>query len=724
MKYWNAAVASIIATVTVAASAQMPTNDGAAGTENLEMTVGAIFEIQAVTDMPEQYSWVLTRDQQFVEASRSHVYQTRFTQAGTYVLAAQITHDDGTAMAARNFQITVRPRRPEDGVLPETDAINANDIVRFTPAARNGVIALGAERQLLLATPSREDIAVIAVDFDVTQDENGDGNASNDDQTRDTLFRSNTNALYMWFPSARSRNMKAGALLRNNTTSIQDFSLQFGDNPVQNEESSGASDQAASQDAAQTITVLKSDNGTLQFTVRSDTPVDAGTVLYQWNFGDGSQSLLDRPIHTFAEAGTYKVSVSVRDLKTGAENFTISDSIVVNRLMEEASSNSSASEKENPTPQSSGTSVGLLGIVIRGILGLLISAIIGAGAVFVVGKMKKKGLSLQKTMENAEKKIVGKSAQASPEAKHLTMEIVDDMPAPPSETAQAEAETGAQKEEETPSWMNDAAAAPEPAKQATPVSANDETESHTPMQPSAAQLEADIAKAPSWLKSGIETAAAVGQTPTAPPPPELETEPAADAATPSWLGYNPANQTPTPTPLPAVAAEPAPIVPAPVIPTPVPQTPAAPPPTPAGAPAPQSKPAASTQPADDAEGDEQEEKVDPSAPADPEREARIREKKRLKRQRYRENKKQRDGAAKAAAPAPAAPTAPAAPAAPNPVPPTAAPAKPEAAAIPDDQTVAIVRADDVGAPKQSPTPPPPPPPGAKHPEAKEGGEDD
>src|SRR5438132_1635901 len=149
MRYWIVAIASVIATVTVTGAAQIQSNPFAdSGAEVIDMTVGAIFEIQAVNDMPQQYSWVLTKEGQFVEASRAHVYQTRFTQAGTYVLAAQITDDTGTTTAARNFQITVRPRRPEDGILPDSDAINANDIVRFTPAARNAVINIGTTSQL------------------------------------------------------------------------------------------------------------------------------------------------------------------------------------------------------------------------------------------------------------------------------------------------------------------------------------------------------------------------------------------------------------------------------------------------------------------------------------------------------------------------------------------------------------------------------------------------
>lgn len=723
MKTWIAAAASIIATVTVATSAQLGPNPSPGfGTEVIDMTVGAIFEMQAVADTPQQYSWVLTKEGQFVEASRSHVYQTRFTQAGTYLLAAQITDQNGVTSAARNFEITVRPRRPEDAILPESDAINANDIVRFTPAARNGVINVGTVSQLLLATPARDDVSVIAMDFDSAQDENGDGNPTNDDQTRDTLFRSNSNPLYVWFPVPRARTIKAGALLQNNTTALQEFTVQFGDvlpasQISQGQTTSAETQSSVSEESSNAIIVLKSDNGTLQFTVRSDKVTPGTAVLYQWNFGDGSQSLLDRPIHTFALAGTYNVGVSIRDLRTGTELDKLADSVVVNRLQEASSSGASSSQEQSSKPASTGKSSGVLGIVIRGILGLLISAAVGAGIVFLIGKLKK-GVSLEKAMENAEKKMVGKSAETATEPAHLTMEIVDDTPAPPTETARPPEPPSAPREEqrdETPSWLSQAGLVQSPK---TP----EPTVTHTPMQPSVEQLEADVAQAPSWLRSGIETAAAVGQTPTAPPPPTLEGNAPEAAATPSWLNNAPA-PAPTPVPAPATVPEPpAPVAapppaPPPPAPTPEPEpvapapvVEAAPPPPPAPAPIAASV-AAVAEPDDE---DDEEENVDPSAPADPEREARIREKKRLKRQRYRENKKRREDETKIATPTPSTPVAPATPAAPVPLP---APQKPATPA--DDETVAIIRADGLGT-----TPPPPPPPGSEAPKAIEGGEDD
>ena len=53
------------------------------------------------------------------------------------------------------------------------------------------------------------------------------------------------------------------------------------------------------------------DNGTVQFTVKSD--YDDDGILYMWNFGDGVTSTEKNPSHTYTEFGTYTVVLTVRD---------------------------------------------------------------------------------------------------------------------------------------------------------------------------------------------------------------------------------------------------------------------------------------------------------------------------------------------------------------------------------------------------------------------------
>ncbi|MBM3231457.1 PKD domain-containing protein [Candidatus Peregrinibacteria bacterium] len=698
MKRLSVLAASLVAMLTVAGSAQLA---GGPAQEEIDIPVGAIFEIQGVVRDGAEFSWVLSRGQDFLEASRSHVFQARIAQAGTYTLEAQIGDGAGGIIAIRTFMLNVRQRRPEDARMGEI--ANVNDIVTFTPPAVNGEIRLAEGKQTILASHAREDITVLAIDLDTQSDSNGDGNTMNDDETKDTLFRAEGNPLHLWFPEEKERSMKAGALLEDGTTRFQDIRMVTGASASVNPQDNPESPTQDTGSAEGEIAVLKSDNGKLQFAFRPAQADDGKPKLYLWNFGDGGQSLLDRPVHTYAEGGTFTVSVSVRDLQSGKPLFTVKDDIVVNRLQQEDADEEEVSDEPSEEPEEeeeeeTSSGGGLLSTVVKILLGLVVSAGIGIGAIFLIGKVRKKGFSLEKTMEQAEKKVVGTPPVPG---KPLTMEVIDEVPAPPQEPAtlvEEEPPVEPPAEEKTPEWLKSAEAVPQQpvAEPETPVAPPAPAAPHTPMEPSADQLKADVSSAPAWLKAGIQTAEAKGQTVTAPPPVAL----AADTPTPEPETVIAA----IPTPEPSVAPV-APIVEESVVTTPVAPAPA-PTPAPAPAPAPATSPVTPLQkPAEQkampaaAISPQAPVAPAPSAPtvqtAEPateapvdaaavaEREARLREKKRQKRQRYRENKKAREAEGKSTD-----------------------------AAAPDEETVAIIKAEDVAKPK-APPPPPPAPPAAK-----------
>lgn len=718
MRKRTALTASLIAMLSVAGVAQLVPSSQ----EQIHIPVGAIFEIQAVQDGPAQYSWTLTQGQQFIEASRTHIFQTRFTQAGTYTLLGQLGDESGNLTYTRTFQLNVQPRKPEDNSAALNPETGVSDLVTFMPALSAGEIRLNAERQVLEVRHARTDISVIAIDLNTEKDANGDGVTANDDDTRDTLFRTNPNPLHLWFASQKNQTLKAGALLSDNTTKFQDFVIRFGNEPLPGNIQQPTIPEIPTGDGE--IVVLKSDNGTLQFAVRLQSAQNT-PMLYQWKFGDGGQSLLDSPIHTYAESGTYEISVGVRDLKTGKTLSTVRDSIVVNRLRENTGTEEDppAQKPDSPTkPPVSSESSGLLGMILKALLGLLLSGAAGVGIIFVIGKLKKKNFSLEKTMESAEKTMTGKVASAAP----LTMEMpMDDEPLPPTESSVPDIRPNVIDSE--PIDVPAEYVVPSMPEANTPIMSTPAEETkiitpHTAMEPSAEQLKADAANAPDWLKAGIETAQVVGQTPTARPPDMLAVDAPPEVPivpTPETLAVSTEPAVPITPPIeqilptvspaeppvmtnlaqePEITAEP--IItsvpePAPqatsvlpnlkpateplpkAVPVPEPIMPVEPPTQPVSA----TNAAASTQ--------------TPATP-DAEREAREREKKRLKRQRYRENKKKRDGESKTE---------------------TAEPPANEASSetkvdtdepASDDETVAIIRAENVGISENPPAPTTPP----------------
>ncbi|MGN1393253.1 MAG: PKD domain-containing protein [Succinivibrionaceae bacterium] len=71
-----------------------------------------------------------------------------------------------------------------------------------------------------------------------------------------------------------------------------------------------------------------SDNKTVKFSNTSTVSSNAETVVYEWDFGDGSKSSEKSPTHTYANAGNYKVVLSVT-AKSGSESKTEKFSKVV-----------------------------------------------------------------------------------------------------------------------------------------------------------------------------------------------------------------------------------------------------------------------------------------------------------------------------------------------------------------------------------------------------------
>ncbi|MCA9371015.1 MAG: PKD domain-containing protein, partial [Candidatus Peregrinibacteria bacterium] len=215
------------------------------------------------------------------------------------------------------------------------------------------------------------------------------------------------------------------------------------------------------------VLVLRSDNGEVQYALRMERE-QSEPVLLQWDFGDGNQSLLDRPIHLYAESGNYTVTVEVRSLRNGEIIGKASDELMVNRMQEVEPDQS----QTNETTKSEGGS--LFGLIGKLLLSIVFFGALGAAIMFIVSKIKEKGFSLEKTMEMAEQTIV-KPPSPEPSADLPPMEIAVEEVEVPVEPPAPEPEP--EPEASTPDWL-----------QAGLQSAQETETSH----------------APDWLQAGME----------------------------------------------------------------------------------------------------------------------------------------------------------------------------------------------------------------------------
>lgn len=665
--------------------------------ETLNVPIGSIFEIQATSKNAATANWVLTLDGEFVEASRDLVFRTRFSKEGTYSLAVELRM--GEESVQRMFTLQVRAKRPEDKII----ANGPEGIVAFDPPLNNDVIAINSAKQVLTVTPVRADVKILAIDLDTSVDSNGDGNNENDEDTKNTLFRSEGNPLRIWFVDGERRTIRFGALLEDGKTAFQNIAIGGGGSsssvptarPPVIQEPSEPDTGTINSGLDMKVLVLKSDNGEVQYALRRPAELTE-PILLVWDFGDGTQSMLDRPIHTYATSGRYDINVQVRNLRTGQVIDTVKDSIMINRLSEEVDPGTENPGNETPDkPKENSSGGSLLGIVLKLIFSMIGFAVLGALIMFIVGKAKKKGFSLEKTMEKAEQTMVktpSNDVSTEPPPMEIAAEPVEEEPVAPPPPVEPEPEPVPQsepapaEESKTPAWLSDSMqGTPPPMEQPPAPEPVSEPAPEAVAPPPPPPVEEPVAPAPE-----PEPEAFIPPPPPPPidkpvsPAPEPISEPAPEIAenvshdvmqpsanqlqvdsgnAPDWLqqgmqqaeASGQAADTPPPPTLDGPAPEEAT---APITPT-------------------ESAPVTQTESADDAA-----------------KKAAEQEKKRRKRQRYRENLKKRK--AEDAAPGPEADTS----------------------QDSSNEPVAFIKAEDIepmDPPQENPvppteTPPPPPPP--------------
>ena len=561
----------LITGITLALACGMPTawaieQDQPFLMESWTLAPGSVLEILAVSDLTAntQITWSLTKaDGSFVQADRGPLFRERFAETGDYLLRAEATAADQAPVAQRTFAVHIVA-----GTAPPPAGTGA--FFLDPPFDANGIAVVDTNLQTILLS-GQPGTTQNSVDVHDAIDVNGDGDASNDNDSRGTFFEADGSALRLWFVSGileRTLTVRGSAAAGPVTQIIR---LYSGSAPA---ETSGELSVQTTGDL-QNVRVEDRGNGTYAFSVDATTlSLEGRAILLFWDFGDGHQSMLDQPVHTYAENGEFTVRLQARDLATAENILTISGILPVTTLQpaeQSSSTQSSAAASSEDAESSQSSRFSLRSILMIG-GGILLAILVGFVLVAIIGKIVQRKLDSEPPAP-----LNGKPGKKSPPRPGLPsfdqspplsvaseeispMEIMD-VPASPAE----------QEEKQSP------AGEPQPSKDT--------------MEEEGGRLRELTFKedeAPSWLKQGheeakrqghtVETAPAPSEPSPPPPPPSKPVEEKESRPLTPWLEPTPqaTEEIPSPAPSPAPAPTPEPPTPpnAPVTVVPMPPAPA------------------------------------------------------------------------------------------------------------------------------------------------------
>lgn len=550
-------------------------------TEPIRLTVGEVFEITTDTVSPTaQFNWILTKDRSFQSAARTRFFQSRLTVAGTYVLDVSVQDPITSENAYRAFSLVVSEGTPP--VPPTRNEAEPPRAIVGTDKPGNAGIGLPVEGGLVKIDPSASqgNISRFSLDLDTTVDTDSDGNPQNDQDTKDTSFELIGTPVYVYMLPRPGREIVLTVRSnRGDPESSQRLPVTYG-------VTISSSDSGTIQQAGP-ISVMN-DGGRLHMSVAVDPNATAGKeLLYEWDFGDRTKSLLMKPSHEYAVAGTYAVTVKIRDIATGETLLQSSQNIVVNEGATGGVSSSSPvlSSSSSSTASTNGSSFALGSFLKVGLIVILLFALALGLYAFLLWIKRKTAHGLQGTLEKLEGTIVKTDEPAKAEVVE-TMKVTRPATPPPAAKAQilsmeevAEKELrhtelkpkGAEPIATTngpmPDWLkpkptqSPAPAAAVQPKPPSPPPAPQPVSAPTPTvqpKPTEVSSEPNGGPVPDWLKS--KPVAAAQPQPQVPPKPA--TPPPAPApkpiATPPPPAPPPKPATPTPAPAPKPTPQPIP----------------------------------------------------------------------------------------------------------------------------------------------------------------------
>lgn len=536
--FLGSSIALLTALVVTGTHAQ---NEGSL-TATIQMQAGQMLEIGTDTiAMQPEFSWILTKDHVFQSAQRSRFFQTRPAQTGTYALDVSIQNAAGAQNEYKAFSIVVtEPSLPEEKTPGSGNTLKA--VLKTVPASVTGIIYVPPSGGIVTIDGSTSvgNINAYSLDIDSLVDTDRDGNPTNDRDNQDTYSEQSGSPLIVYM-TPKTGNRLITLSVRSAATGQIDratLEVRFSEPPT-------IQSSQQTTDPSSPIVIEGSDNNARFSATLPDSQTAGKELLYEWDFGDHSRSLLTSPSHTYNTSGTFSVSLTVRDITNGQIVFQGTSSVQITAKPATAQSSSAQSGAGSTgvvTATTSTTSwIGSLfkvGLIITLLLGLAV----GMYMLFTWIKRKTAG-HLSTTLENMEKTIV-KTSDKTPEATAEPLKIKKE--SAPSTTSQAPRQEDVSEREKTktefsstkgdnptptastapvPSWL--AKASGTPASQVTT-----KVPEPAPIPAPAVPLKMEPAPVPDWLKptSKQETKTETKPTepvpkPTAPTPPVMQTQP-------------------------------------------------------------------------------------------------------------------------------------------------------------------------------------------------------
>ena len=463
----------------------------------LQLPVGSVLEVMPVGTQPtDTYVWSLSRGDFFLQAGRNRLFRTRLIEQGAYLLSAEIRDPNGELRYRKEFQIQITDVAAE---APDPDQSNSGSLLIRSdpPRNRNGATVAAPNVDIVTLTPQKQTDKLLILDTKPQLDSDGDGDTRNDQEVPDSFFATEQTPLVLWFPD-RSAVTSLAIAIEGDTGSTEILRI------ITQEES----EQELQEKQGIRIDAVTVGSGAVRFSLAGDTLVlgDTEALLYQWDFGDGSQSLLGLPIHNYEQNGSYTVALDVRNLQTGsiAESFTatVQVSTVPYREPPPPAENGEApveddSAADAPAWWASGWDV------LKLVIGLVVAAVLGFLLIMLVRVFKAKG-GVRSALEKAESTLVStKEEEVTKEKKVAERDIVD-VPATP---------LAVEEEEEMEQPLPE-----EPNMSQEPIPEEQEEPPPPPTPP------IQDAQAPDWLRKGIEEASVSGQTMVTPPTEALADE--------------------------------------------------------------------------------------------------------------------------------------------------------------------------------------------------------
>lgn len=305
--------------------------------EQLSIYKGDVFELIADSNfLFGSFSWTLTENETLIFASKESIFRYRFTKSGNYTLRANVYNQDVTKTISRTLYIRVKSE-----VRPSVQSKSTGILHSIQPKqSLQNILVRSPDIQVYEFVPTKEIAETIALDTDIFSDTDNDGDSRNDFIAQDSFFSSNKTPLFIWFATDFQKRTMEFSSGGSTTEQVTIFSAEEAKKiEVENIENIGNNSE---------ILITRYDANTIGFGVdTSKKKWQQAPLQLHWKFGDGTQSLLDKPIHTYSDTGQMLVEVSVLNLHTGQIEEIFQKTLDVSSISSTNSSISSSLESSD-----------------------------------------------------------------------------------------------------------------------------------------------------------------------------------------------------------------------------------------------------------------------------------------------------------------------------------------------------------------------------------------